>query len=270
MSVTFFIAPFDPQLWRQDTPTHELAAHLTIDLEQYATTLRQQWPHLQEVHPPPDSPFPVYWHLNEAQMRGIEVQLNPNFPIVSFKRHDVNFVDFILWHRQFIPQDYPLFLFNDSGWPERLPLSPTTSRQAILDFCGMRESDKCSPLNKDGRWEGTLVLPLVQRRYIYTLSCTVFTDASVSGEARKFDTTHTKAEIGYTVRGQITPREHTLSVQISEMHPVSIGESDDPYLQLCGTIELWYDLADSAYLNGVWSVNTPAPLSGELLLQWRP
>jgi len=58
--------------------------------------------------------------------------LQSNLQYVSFKL-GLHFTDFIVWHRQMIPPQYALFLFNDSSW-DSLQLSENTTREEIQAF----------------------------------------------------------------------------------------------------------------------------------------
>jgi hypothetical protein len=71
------------------------------------------------------------------QYSGLICCLQKNQQIVSFGTGPKkSFIDFILWHRSVIPEQYPLYLFNSSSW-DSLLLTKDTTEQDIVDFTGI-------------------------------------------------------------------------------------------------------------------------------------
>jgi hypothetical protein len=105
MTVTFFIGPFDPALWAEGDPAEAPTSDLRIDPHTYAQHLRAHWPHLKEYRPDVDNPSFVYWVLHDATTHGIEVHLHSDQQYVSFTWTGNNFLEFILWHRAFVPTE---------------------------------------------------------------------------------------------------------------------------------------------------------------------
>jgi hypothetical protein len=147
MSVSFFIGPFDPALWEHGTPEPTPVSSLRIDPEVYSHELLRQWPNAISHAPERWS-----WSLDEPIGPGVIILLHQDLQYVSFG-HGENFLEFILWHRQVVPANYDLYLFNSSSW-DSLLLQRDTTRDAIRHFTGARELRNDSPLN--GRWEGQL------------------------------------------------------------------------------------------------------------------
>lgn len=138
MSVRFFIGPFDPKLWEDPNspPDPEPVSSLRIDPVAYKKALFKRWPSVKEISFD-EIKGVVWWRLNEHNQWGVEVRLQNNFQYVSISSSGVNFIEFILWHRAYVPDEYPLFLFSDSGW-DSLMLTPATTKEEVVQFAGFR------------------------------------------------------------------------------------------------------------------------------------
>ncbi len=137
VSVTFFIGPFDPALWKYGDPDPAPTTDLRIDPEDYSKELLKRWPHAKYHPSTPESPHTYL--LDEPGRSGLRVTLHnsPRYPHVALEL-GANFIEFILWHRQMVPAKYVLFLFNSSSW-DSLKLLPDTTREEIQEFTGIRD-----------------------------------------------------------------------------------------------------------------------------------
>ncbi len=154
MSVSYFIGPFDPALWKYGDPSPEPKSSLRIDPADYWDKLLERWPSAREWQSE-EFATGVYWTLDEYNLYGVEVQLHKDLQYVSFSSGGVNFADFILWHRDYVTHEHILYLFNSSSW-ESLILDADTDRKEVIEFCGLmgEELVKESPLN--GTWDGSV------------------------------------------------------------------------------------------------------------------
>jgi hypothetical protein len=135
VSTTFYIAPFDPKAWEDPDDTNpKPTSDLHIKITEYSEQLQQRWPEITFSHW-----FPINWQLppESGQYSGLSGCLQENQQIVSFGTGPKqSFVDYILWHRSFVPEHYQLFLFNSSSW-DSLILTRNTTEQDIIDFTGI-------------------------------------------------------------------------------------------------------------------------------------
>jgi hypothetical protein len=131
MTVRFFIGPFDPSLWQKGNPQPVPETDLEVDPCSFRDQLLQRWPET-ERNPSLDQCF----FLKSGEKQGIEVYLQSNRQYVSFTWTGYFFHEFILWYRSFIPEKYPLYLFNSSSW-NSLALSNFTKLDDIIEFTGI-------------------------------------------------------------------------------------------------------------------------------------
>ena len=127
MGVAYFIGPFDPVLWKSRDPVPVPTTDFRINPEIYSNQLLVRWPGAKSYSGKVGS-----WTLDEP---GTYILLHDHLLHVSFSP-GANFTDFILWHRQFILSQYPLFLFTDASW-DSLKLFANTTRQEIQAFTGI-------------------------------------------------------------------------------------------------------------------------------------
>lgn len=135
MSVMFFIAPFDPKAWEDpDDFTPKPTSDLRIEPSEYHQKLVERLSEINFV-----SGSLIRWELppESKEYAGLWGCLQENQQIVSFGTGPKkSFIDFILWHRSVIPEQYPLYLFNSSSW-DSLLLTKDTTEQDIVDFTGI-------------------------------------------------------------------------------------------------------------------------------------
>lgn len=143
MSVRFFITPYDPATWKDENAHIEKpTSDLSIDVSKYAQELRKRWPNA-EIHltvVDDDLTYLLDWRLPpESGVSGLPGQLQNDHQVVSFGTGPKDsFLDFILWHRAFVPSYYQLFLFNSSSW-NSLELKMDTTKRDIGSFVGIVE-----------------------------------------------------------------------------------------------------------------------------------
>jgi hypothetical protein len=156
MSVTFFIGPYDPIRWKKGNPTPVSTSSLKIDPLNYRKKLLARWPTARE-YPSEYCAGGFYWALDEYNLHGIEIHIQKDLQHVAFERGEINFLDFIMWHRAFVSDQYQLYLFNSSSWDSLLIL-PDTTREQVIQFTGILGDDgliKDSPIN--GSWDGSFM-----------------------------------------------------------------------------------------------------------------
>ena len=128
---TFFIAPYEPQKWET------AKSDLRIDPNWYRERLLEKWPEVLFFKTSPNV-YLLNWELSispgpTGSVGGIG-GLQTNQQIVSMS---TPFEEFFLWHRQIIPGQYRLYLFNDSSW-DSLELTADTTIEDIQQFVGGR------------------------------------------------------------------------------------------------------------------------------------
>jgi hypothetical protein len=135
VSTSFYIAPFDPKAWENpDDTIPKPTSDLCIKRLEYREKLLERWSEITFSH---ESLLAWRLPLESGQYSGLWGLLQDNQQIVSFGTGPKkSFVDFILWHRSVVPEEYQLFLFNSSSW-DSLILTRTTTEQDIIDFTGI-------------------------------------------------------------------------------------------------------------------------------------
>jgi hypothetical protein len=138
MSTSFYIGPIDISVWMEAPDDAKPTSDLRIDAAAYEEALVARWPDLG-VAQNAMSHCVLYWELppESGEYSGLTGQLFNDHQIVNVgsgpKR---SFVEFIMWHRAFVADHYPLYLFHSAGW-ERLEITAQTTEQDIIDFTGI-------------------------------------------------------------------------------------------------------------------------------------
>lgn len=155
MSVHFVIGPFDPQLWLSEEAPVKPESSLRIDADTYREALLKRWPTARELQ---SEYFAggVWWNLDEYNVLGIEVHLHKDLQTVTMSPYGVNLIEFILWHRAFVPAEYALF-FHRSMHADRLVLTPATTKEDIYEFTGYRDDGLRKESLLNGTWDGFVI-----------------------------------------------------------------------------------------------------------------
>ncbi len=138
MSIIFFIAPFDPGIWNHSDDLAALeASDLRLDPVDYQAALRQRWTDALISFNCEACSLEFELPLETEGYAGLRGCLQANLQIVDFETAPrQSFVDFILWHRAYVPARYPLYLFNAASW-DSLLLTRQTTEAAVLEFTGI-------------------------------------------------------------------------------------------------------------------------------------
>jgi len=84
-----------------------------IDPDAYTDQMRHRWPYAEVARV--SGIYVLWWELNHENRLGPQGGLQSNRLVVSFgNAPEEDAIDFILWHRGFVPEDVPLFLFDES------------------------------------------------------------------------------------------------------------------------------------------------------------
>jgi hypothetical protein len=76
--------------------------------------------------------YVLWWELNHENRLGPQGGLQDDGSVVSFGNAPVDdAIDFILWHRDFVPRDVPLFLFDESLYLA-FEIRPGVTRQELV------------------------------------------------------------------------------------------------------------------------------------------
>ena len=140
MSTIFLIAPYERGAWIEANDRGEvLISDLKIDPDTYNQGVQKRWP-LAIVEPVPSvCPYQIQWLLPTGRegFGGFCVSLWRNLQVVVFDTGPKEvFLDFVLWHRSFIPTIHRLFLFNLAS-SDCLELKSNTTAQDLIAFTGL-------------------------------------------------------------------------------------------------------------------------------------
>lgn len=121
---TFFISTI--------SPTHSTeASDYRIDPAIYADQMRVRWTYAQISHA--QSEYILHWNLDKESRIGMTGGLQRDQQTVSFGRNPIeDTVEFIMWHRGFVPSTHQLFLFNVEL--EIIELKPETTEDELHAF----------------------------------------------------------------------------------------------------------------------------------------
>lgn len=137
MSTRYFIAPFDPKAWEDPNDTSpKPTSDLSIEPRAYRKALVERWHDVTL-----SNTVGLSWELppEAGEYGGLQGSLQSNNQIVSFAAGPKqSFIDFVLWHRRFVPEKYPLYLFNSSSW-DSLKLTSETTAPDVAEFAGFRD-----------------------------------------------------------------------------------------------------------------------------------
>ena len=265
MSVSFFISPFDPAIWEQEEPDPYPTSTLYIDPEEYSRKILHRFPYATK----PRSEKWNWW-LDDPTGPGASVLLHPDRQIVSFSLGE-NFLDFILWHRGFVPEDHDLFLFNSSSW-DSLLLTKNTTHDEVRLFTGGKESRAGSPLN--GRWEGLLksnVGQVSSQTYRCILSLGHYED-EIIGE---FVVSHHSPRTGTlssSIIGKPDPVSTPNTFHLHETRVDDHGSVLSPSFQVPKELLITYFEGDPPHIKGIFrnlGKGEPSQL-GEIEVEWKP
>jgi hypothetical protein len=124
MTRPYFIAPYEPEKWREST------SDLQIDPEEYLDLLARDWPDIEFYNP--QAPVLLSWSIPDPGGGRITGGLQDNRQVVWL---DIPHEEFFLWHRTVIPAEHRLYLFAASS-TSSLELTETTTYQDIETFVG--------------------------------------------------------------------------------------------------------------------------------------
>jgi hypothetical protein len=103
-----------------------------IDASEYATNLLARWPYAVVGRYDLSPYYILTWELNKENELGASGGLQSDGLTVSFERNpQEDAVDFALWHREFVPNQYVLFLY-DNNLDVVYELRPNTTREALV------------------------------------------------------------------------------------------------------------------------------------------
>lgn len=265
MSVSFFISPFDPALWEQGEPDLYPTSALRIDPKEYSREILHRFPYSTE-----HSSEEWSWSLDDPIGPGASILLHSDRQIVSFSL-GTNFLDFILWHRGFVPAEHDLFLFNSSSW-DSLLLTQNTTREEVRQFTGLKELRANSPLN--GRWEGLLRSDLGQassREYQCILSLHHYED-EIIGE---FVVSHHSPRTGTlssSIVGKPDPVSGRSIFYLHETRVVDHGSVLNPLFLEPKELLITCMGGDPPHIKGILKALEKSEYSrlGEIEVEWKP
>lgn len=138
MSTTFFIAPFDPSTWNySDEPALVVSGDLCVDPVDYRDAMCKRWLEASFSFNCEACSLEFELPLETVDYAGLHGCLHANLQVVDFDTAPrQSFVNFILWHRAYVPGQFPLYLFNAASW-DSLLLTRQTTEADVLEFTGI-------------------------------------------------------------------------------------------------------------------------------------
>jgi hypothetical protein len=139
MSIVFYIASYPPSKWAESNFSHvERLDGVIVDVNQYRKALELRWAAVS-FQSPLDRNYVLEWTLPPSRLgfAGLQGQLSANGQIVTFgSGPKESFLDFILWHRSFVPTESNLYLFSSIS-NQALLMESGISSEEIINFTGI-------------------------------------------------------------------------------------------------------------------------------------
>ncbi|MBZ0286146.1 MAG: hypothetical protein K8I30_00925 [Anaerolineae bacterium] len=134
MSITWFITPYDPKFWEDpDDMSEKPTSDLHIDFFIYYKRLLEKWPEATIENS--GESYHAYLICN-ADSLSLRVSLFSKNQIIAIDNNPTPcFFEFVLFHRLYVPINYPLYFFNSSAW-DSLELKADTTEKDIRQFMG--------------------------------------------------------------------------------------------------------------------------------------
>ena len=107
MMAMYYITPYRPLEWSDWEKRLELSKTLRIDPDWYKDQLQKQWPNI-EFYDPISKISVLLWRSPDLPVSF----LHSNLYTVVLDDPDTAF---FVWHRSIIPNEYQLFVWNESG-----------------------------------------------------------------------------------------------------------------------------------------------------------
>jgi len=94
-------------------PIAEYLSDYRIDILDYEIQLKILYPFGNFIRPK-NSTYLLRWNLNSIDKLGVDGGIQGDRITVSFSNGYWNTNDYILWHRRYIPENVPLYLFEEN------------------------------------------------------------------------------------------------------------------------------------------------------------
>ena len=109
MSTSLFISCLKP-------PVEVYLSDYRINIDDYTSKFLQAFPFSKIERPLAitNSTYLLYWSLNDENKTGVSGGIQSDSITTSFSGGYWNTKDYILWHRRYIPDSVPLYLFDDN------------------------------------------------------------------------------------------------------------------------------------------------------------
>jgi hypothetical protein len=100
----WFVLPYEPQDW-------EKGSELSIDPTEYLNQMKMKWPYIEQYPTVASKTHLLQWRLtSEDEVGGLQT----NRQVVDFGSGP-SFIEFVIWHRQFVLAKHRLYLCNNSS-----------------------------------------------------------------------------------------------------------------------------------------------------------
>lgn len=141
MGSIWHIVPYDPVTWSDNYsgPAEAKTSNLQLRFSYFVAALRSHWPDA-EIY------APFGWSIPSDGADGDSSRLYGGFSgkgnqILTFGiYHDQSFLllpHFVIWYRNYVPEQHRLYLFNENGFPDRLSITLKTSVKEVNSFLGL-------------------------------------------------------------------------------------------------------------------------------------
>ena len=119
----FYITPYQPLEWSEWEKTLEFSKALRIDPDWYKEQLQKQWPNI-EFYRPVSKTTVLLWSSADLPVSS----LSSNLYTVVLDDPDTTF---FVWHRNIIPSEYRLFVWNESDEEDIVELEPGVTEEEL-------------------------------------------------------------------------------------------------------------------------------------------
>ena len=124
MPATYFISPFQPPTWSGKTD-------LYLDIDEYISKLSNAWGNSKTTINLASETYVASWEIPTGDGNYITGGLQKEQEVVSCAGSPKQVATFAIWHRQNIPRNIRLFLFDESLYVN-MELKANTTLEEII------------------------------------------------------------------------------------------------------------------------------------------
>ena len=136
MSTKFYIAPYSPTEWSETNYSYvKQLGEFAFDRDKYVEALRSKWTGTVVTNLDNET-YALYWEIPSSTEKNVihSGRLSKNLQVVTLQSAPEDFlIEFILWYRDIVDPQYPLYLLNSYS-ENYLVLQTTTTPNEIVQF----------------------------------------------------------------------------------------------------------------------------------------